>query len=71
VLEQDLRELARKVWDKHGVTPDQLFGSVTPSQFAALFARAPQSGFDRTEELIKYNRARGQRGLRPVIPSWL
>jgi hypothetical protein len=72
VLQQDLADLVRKAWEKHGVTPGDLFERLTPSQFAAVFTRrSGSSGFDRVEEITKLNRERGLRGLRPIIPSWL
>lgn len=64
--------MVQRHWKKWGKTPKELFGSVTPSQFAGLFA-APEGGgrFDRWEELQKHNDERGRKGLRPVFPSWI
>lgn len=71
MLAQDLTGIARKVWERWGKTPGELFDSLTPSQFTALFTKDEATGLDRVEEMIKHNRELGRRGLRPVIPSWL
>lgn len=71
MLAQDTTAIVRAVWDKHHMTPESLFGSVTPSQFVALFTKTPSVMLDRTEQLTKVNRDRGRRGLRPVLPKWL
>jgi hypothetical protein len=47
---------------------------MTPTQFIAVFfktAGTAEGSIDRLEELTKYNRERGKRGEKPVIPSWL
>lgn len=63
------------MWREYGLTPTDLFGRVTPSQFLLLFTKAPGdaagSRFDRLEALRQSNRERGERGQRPVFPSWL
>lgn len=67
----DLTAVMRRAWDKHGTAPNALFESVTPSQFVALFTEAPPVALDRVAALRAHNDARGRKGLRPVVPSWL
>lgn len=71
MLTQDLTEIAREVWKKWGKAPSELFNALTPAQFVYLFTKSETTGFDRVEEMVKHNRERGRRGLRPEIPSWL
>lgn len=71
-MRQDLGDIARRIWEKWGRTPEELFGRITPSQFVALFTRTAGSGQpDKWEELRKFNDDRGRKGLRPVFPSWI
>jgi hypothetical protein len=48
------------VWEKWGKTPSDLFESLTPSQFVALFTKDETTGFDRVEQMVLHNRERGR-----------
>jgi len=75
ILTLPLAKVCQRAFEKHGVSPADLFGRLTPNQFLAVLTTAPGrqdgGGFDRVEALTKANDERGKRGERPVIPQWI
>lgn len=72
ILSIDLAEVCRKVWDAHGRTPGELFDTMTPAQFVAVFFKPTGSNqLDRVAAVGKVNHERAAKKQRPIIPTWM
>lgn len=71
----NFREIALKLFDRHGTLPSELFAQ-TPHELAAAFTQAAGDGADADivepdAELYRINHViRVPRGLAPAIPTW-
>ncbi len=64
--------LARSVYQRWGIT--DIWDRLSPTQ-VLFYLFAPQDentvDTDKVDEVIGHNLRRGERGLRPVVPSWM
>lgn len=68
-----MAELAKRLAGEFGpAAAADLTERLTPDQIAELyFVPANQTVKNRTTDLAHHNRRRAERGLKPIVPTWL